>query len=191
MYFGNNVNCCFVLDLLHRMKSIDLMSLIHTRMLYNCLRTSIYVEHVIDLPLKSKSPLFTGCRLQTRCTNWLNMSGMANLQLKLSVHDPPPPLPFFLSLHVAATRGQAECLAVILAHGADVSLQDASGRLQRVFLHYFFVTSIAQNELNVNNKSCFIFFTSGFTALHLAAKNNHSECAKKLLQVMFLIDCES
>ncbi len=61
---------------------------------------------------------------------------------------PPPPLPFFLSLHVAATRGQAECLAVILAHGADVSLQDASGRLQRdqcVFLHYFFVTSIAQN----------------------------------------------
>ncbi len=90
MYFDNNVNCCFVLDLLHRMKSIDLMSLIHTRMLYNCLRTSIYVEHVIDLPLKSKSPLFTGCRLQTRCTNWLNMSGMANLQLKLSVHDPPP-----------------------------------------------------------------------------------------------------
>ncbi len=70
------------------------------------------------------------------------MSGMANLQLKLSVHDHPP---FFLSLHVAATRGQAECLAVILAHGADVSLQDASGRLQRVFLHYFFVTSIAQN----------------------------------------------
>ncbi|XP_037401561.1 ankycorbin isoform X2 [Pygocentrus nattereri] len=31
------------------------------------------------------------------------------------------------ALHVAATRGQAECLAVILAHGADVSLVDASG----------------------------------------------------------------
>ncbi|XP_016136430.1 ankycorbin-like [Sinocyclocheilus grahami] len=31
------------------------------------------------------------------------------------------------ALHVAATRGQVECLAVILAHGADVSLQDASG----------------------------------------------------------------
>ncbi|XP_056124240.1 ankycorbin isoform X3 [Rhinichthys klamathensis goyatoka] len=31
------------------------------------------------------------------------------------------------ALHVAATQGQAECLAVILAHGADVSLQDASG----------------------------------------------------------------
>ncbi|XP_051733671.1 ankycorbin isoform X5 [Ctenopharyngodon idella] len=31
------------------------------------------------------------------------------------------------ALHVAAAQGQAECLAVILAHGADVSLQDASG----------------------------------------------------------------
>ncbi|XP_072518789.1 ankycorbin [Salminus brasiliensis] len=31
------------------------------------------------------------------------------------------------ALHVAATRGQAECLAVILAHGADVSVVDASG----------------------------------------------------------------
>uniref|UniRef100_A0A672NUJ3 Ankycorbin-like n=1 Tax=Sinocyclocheilus grahami TaxID=75366 RepID=A0A672NUJ3_SINGR len=50
---------------------------------------------------------------------------MANVQLKLSVQGPPPS--FFLSLHVAATRGQVECLAVILAHGADVSLQDASG----------------------------------------------------------------
>ncbi|XP_036444446.1 ankycorbin isoform X3 [Colossoma macropomum] len=31
------------------------------------------------------------------------------------------------ALHVAATRGQAECLAVILAHGADISVVDASG----------------------------------------------------------------
>ncbi|KAL2100026.1 hypothetical protein ACEWY4_004420 [Coilia grayii] len=31
------------------------------------------------------------------------------------------------ALHVAAMKGQAECLAVILAHGADVSVIDASG----------------------------------------------------------------
>lgn len=31
------------------------------------------------------------------------------------------------ALHVAAARGQAECLAVMVAHGADVSVLDASG----------------------------------------------------------------
>jgi len=99
--------------------------------------------------------------------------------------------PFFLSLHVAATQGQAECLAVILTYGADVSLQDASGCLQldqHVFLHYLYVTEVYICK-NVNNKSCFLLSTSGFTALHLAAKNNHPECAKKLLQVIFSSDC--
>lgn len=62
---------------------------------------------------------------------------------------------------------------------------------QHVFLHYFYVTSVTHNEyVYANNKPCFVLFTSGFTALHLAAKNNHPECAKKLLQVIFSIGCE-
>lgn len=66
---------------------------------------------------------------------------MANLQL----NDVLIFFPFFLSLHVAASQGQAECLAVILAHGADVSLQDASGCLQLdlyIFWHYFYVMEV-------------------------------------------------
>lgn len=143
--FWNSKKKCvlvwFVLDLLHGMKRIDLVSLICTRVLYNCLRTSIYAEHAIDL----KSPLFTAYRLQASYTwhkNWPSVSGMANLQLKWRVNDTFF-FSFFLSLHVAATQGQVECLAVILAHGADVSLQDASGCLQidqHVLLHYFYVT---------------------------------------------------
>lgn len=34
---------------------------------------------------------------------------------------------FVHSLHVAAARGQTDCLAVILAHGADLSVADAAG----------------------------------------------------------------
>lgn len=31
------------------------------------------------------------------------------------------------SLHVAAARGQTDCLSAILAHGADLSITDAAG----------------------------------------------------------------
>lgn len=31
------------------------------------------------------------------------------------------------SLHVAAARGQTDCLAVLLAHGVDLSIADAAG----------------------------------------------------------------
>lgn len=34
---------------------------------------------------------------------------------------------FVNSLHVAASRGQTDCLSVILAHGADLSITDAAG----------------------------------------------------------------
>lgn len=60
--------------------------------------------------------------------------------MKLSVHRSFSL--FHLSLHVAATQGLAECLGVILAHGADVSLPDASGLLEQqqfgkhIVLHY-------------------------------------------------------
>lgn len=34
-----------------------------------------------------------------------------------------------LSLHVAAARGQTDCLSVLLAHGVDLSLADAAGTI--------------------------------------------------------------
>lgn len=139
MYFDNNFNCCFVLDLLHRMKRIDLVSLIHTRVLYNCLRTSIYTQSVSLTYLLNQRALYL---LHVSYRQVIHA-----IQLKLSVNDTLFSPPFFLSLHIAAAQGQAECLAVILAHGADVSLQDASGWLQQcVFLHYFYVTSVTHNE---------------------------------------------
>ncbi|XP_044031150.1 ankycorbin isoform X1 [Siniperca chuatsi] len=60
------------------------------------------------------------------------------------------------ALHVAAARGQTDCLSVILAHGhgADMSITDAAG----------------------------------FNPLHLAVKNNHIECCKKLIQSKCPID---
>lgn len=36
-------------------------------------------------------------------------------------------LGFVSSLHVAAARGLADCLSVILSHGADLSITDAAG----------------------------------------------------------------
>ncbi|CAF99320.1 unnamed protein product, partial [Tetraodon nigroviridis] len=53
------------------------------------------------------------------------------------------------ALHVAAARGQSDCLAVLLAHSADLTVSDAAG----------------------------------LAPLHLAARNNHLECCRKLLQV--------
>uniref|UniRef100_A0A8C2WZP2 Retinoic acid induced 14 n=1 Tax=Cyclopterus lumpus TaxID=8103 RepID=A0A8C2WZP2_CYCLU len=37
------------------------------------------------------------------------------------------------ALHVAAARGQTDCLSVILAHGADLSITDAAGTLMKCF----------------------------------------------------------
>lgn len=37
--------------------------------------------------------------------------------------------PVVFRLHVAAARGLTECLSVILAHGVDLSITDAAGRL--------------------------------------------------------------
>ncbi|XP_026855171.2 ankycorbin isoform X2 [Electrophorus electricus] len=76
------------------------------------------------------------------------------------------------ALHVAATRGQAECLAVILAHGADVSVVDASGSTA---LHL----AAKNNQLECAKKliqaKCMVDAqdSSGRTALHLAAASGN------------------
>uniref|UniRef100_A0A671QPX3 Ankycorbin-like n=1 Tax=Sinocyclocheilus anshuiensis TaxID=1608454 RepID=A0A671QPX3_9TELE len=72
------------------------------------------------------------------------------------------------ALHVAATRGQAECLAVILAHGADVSLQDASGFTA---LHLAAKNNHSECAKKLLQTKCVVdaLDSSGRTALHHAA----------------------
>ncbi|KAG7476688.1 hypothetical protein MATL_G00085560 [Megalops atlanticus] len=72
------------------------------------------------------------------------------------------------ALHVAATRGQAECLAVILAHGADASLMDASGFSA---LHLAAKNNHQECAKKLIQSKCVIdaLDSSGKTALHHAA----------------------
>lgn len=78
-------------------------------------------------------------------------------------------------LHVAAARGHADCLSVLLAHSADLSLPDAAG----------IPTSRFCSRSTGTGPSETVSLTSpaGFHPLHLAAKNNQLECCRKLLQV--------
>ncbi|RXN26955.1 ankycorbin-like protein [Labeo rohita] len=76
------------------------------------------------------------------------------------------------ALHVAATRGQAECLAVILAHGADVSLQDASAASGDTVI----VQLLCEHKCHVNLKD-----SDGFTPLLLSARHAHTEVCQSLL----------
>ncbi|XP_036385988.1 ankycorbin isoform X2 [Megalops cyprinoides] len=72
------------------------------------------------------------------------------------------------ALHVAATRGQAECLAVILAHGADASVMDASGFSA---LHLAAKNNHQECAKKLIQSKCVIdaLDSSGKTALHHAA----------------------
>lgn len=80
------------------------------------------------------------------------------------------------SLHVAAARGQTDCLSVLLAHGVDLSITDTAGT---VGVHILLIWRTL--------KSCLLHVVSnasaGFNPLHLAAKNDHIECCRKLIQV--------
>uniref|UniRef100_W5KW80 Retinoic acid induced 14 n=1 Tax=Astyanax mexicanus TaxID=7994 RepID=W5KW80_ASTMX len=100
------------------------------------------------------------------------------------------------ALHVAAARGQAECLAVILAHGADVSVVDASGfsalhlaaknnhqdcakRLIQVkYGNSVIVQLLCENKSPVNLKDA-----DGFTPLLLSARHAHAEVCRGLLEL--------
>ncbi|XP_041742230.2 ankycorbin-like isoform X1 [Coregonus clupeaformis] len=72
------------------------------------------------------------------------------------------------ALHVAATRGQTECLAVMLAHGADTSVIDASGfsalHLAAKNNHQECAEKLIQSKCVLDALDC-----SGKTALHHAA----------------------
>ncbi|KAJ7987099.1 hypothetical protein DPEC_G00335240 [Dallia pectoralis] len=72
------------------------------------------------------------------------------------------------ALHMAATRGQTECLSVILAHGADASVVDASGfsalHLAAKNNHQECVKKLIQSKCPLHALD-----GSGKTALHHAA----------------------
>ncbi|XP_053334173.1 ankycorbin isoform X1 [Clarias gariepinus] len=76
------------------------------------------------------------------------------------------------ALHVAVTRGQAECLAIILAHGADVSVVDASGFSA---LHLAAKNNYQECAKKLIQSKCVIdaLDSSGRTALHHAAANGN------------------
>ncbi|XP_051960178.1 ankycorbin-like isoform X2 [Xyrauchen texanus] len=77
------------------------------------------------------------------------------------------------ALHVAATRGQVECLAVILAYGADVSQQDASGFTA---LHLAAKNNHTECAKKLIQSKCVVDAVdiSGRTALHHAAANGNT-----------------
>ncbi|XP_026796939.2 ankycorbin isoform X1 [Pangasianodon hypophthalmus] len=76
------------------------------------------------------------------------------------------------ALHVAATRGQAECLAIILAHGADVSVVDAAGFSA---LHLAAKNNHQECAKKLIQSKCVLdaLDSGGRTALHHAAANGN------------------
>ncbi|XP_043077540.1 ankycorbin isoform X2 [Puntigrus tetrazona] len=85
------------------------------------------------------------------------------------------------ALHVAATRGQAECLAVILTHGADVSLQDASGFTA---LHLAAKNNHSECAKKLLQAKCVVDTpdSSGRTALHHAAASGDTVTVQLLCE---------
>ncbi|KTG43411.1 hypothetical protein cypCar_00005030 [Cyprinus carpio] len=90
-------------------------------------------------------------------------------------------LALFTLLHVAATRGQAECLAVILAHGADVSLQDTSGFTA---LHLAAKNNHPECAKKLLQTKCVVDApdSSGRTALHHAATSGDTVIVQLLCE---------
>ncbi|XP_057216614.1 ankycorbin isoform X1 [Triplophysa rosa] len=85
------------------------------------------------------------------------------------------------ALHVAAARGQAECLAVILAHGADVSLPDASGFTA---LHLAAKNNHPECAKKLIQSKCAVdaVDSSGRTALHHAAASGNAAIVQLLCE---------
>ncbi|KAL0965708.1 hypothetical protein UPYG_G00284700 [Umbra pygmaea] len=85
------------------------------------------------------------------------------------------------ALHVAASRGQTECLSVILAHGADISVIDASGfsalHLAAKNNHQECAKKLIQNKCVLDAVD-----SSGKTALHHAAASGSSVIVQTLCE---------
>ncbi|XP_056587436.1 ankycorbin isoform X2 [Triplophysa dalaica] len=85
------------------------------------------------------------------------------------------------ALHVAATQGLAECLGVILAHGADVSLPDASGFTA---LHLTAKNNHPECAKKLIQSKCALdaVDSSGKTALHHAAASGNAAIVQLLCE---------
>ncbi|GAB1295415.1 Ankyrin repeat domain-containing protein 24 [Apodemus speciosus] len=79
------------------------------------------------------------------------------------------------AFHLAAMRGVAGCLEVMLAQGADVMSTDGAG------------TSGPAPGWTVGPHQLCGAETTGYNALHLAAKYGHPECLKQLLEVLMSV----
>ncbi|KAA0719977.1 Ankycorbin Ankyrin repeat and coiled-coil structure-containing protein [Triplophysa tibetana] len=85
------------------------------------------------------------------------------------------------ALHVAASQGLAECLGVILAHGADVSLPDASGFTA---LHLAAKNNHPECAKKLIQSKCAVdaVDSSGRTALHHAAASGNAAIVQLLCE---------
>ncbi|XP_046900948.1 ankycorbin isoform X2 [Hypomesus transpacificus] len=85
------------------------------------------------------------------------------------------------ALHVAVTRGQIECLSVLLAHGADLSITDASGlsalHLAAKHNHQECAKKLVQSKCAVDTVDA-----SGRTPLHHAAASGSAPIALLLCE---------
>ncbi|KAM8744117.1 ankycorbin isoform 1-T1 [Acanthopagrus schlegelii] len=86
------------------------------------------------------------------------------------------------ALHVAAARGQTDCLSVILAHGADLSITDAAGynplHLAAKNNHTECCKKLIQNKLPIDATD-----SSGKTALHHAAAGGNIQAVQLLCEL--------
>ncbi|XP_022072007.2 ankycorbin isoform X2 [Acanthochromis polyacanthus] len=86
------------------------------------------------------------------------------------------------ALHVAAARGQTDCLSVILSHGTDVSITDGSGssplHLAAKNNHIECCRKLIQNKCPID-----VVDGSGKTALHHAAASGNIQIVQLLCEL--------
>lgn len=86
------------------------------------------------------------------------------------------------ALHVAAARGQTDCLSAILSHGADVSITDAAGlsplHLAAKNNHTECCRKLIQNKCPID-----VVDGSGKTALHHAAASGNIQIVQLLCEL--------
>uniref|UniRef100_A0A3B5L745 Uncharacterized protein n=1 Tax=Xiphophorus couchianus TaxID=32473 RepID=A0A3B5L745_9TELE len=106
------------------------------------------------------------------------------------------------ALHVAAARGLTECLAVMLAHGADLSVTDAAGMycshtlhscnckrklLERIHIIISIILCTVGGSFQIVQLLCELktpinqIDTDGLTPLMLSAKHSHPEVCSTLI----------
>uniref|UniRef100_UPI003AAFB1DA ankycorbin isoform X1 n=1 Tax=Centroberyx gerrardi TaxID=166262 RepID=UPI003AAFB1DA len=85
------------------------------------------------------------------------------------------------ALHVAATRGQTDCLSVIMAHGADLSVTDAAGFTA---LHLAAKNNHVECSKKLIQSKCAVdaVDSSGKTALHHAAVSGNIQTVQLLCE---------